>query len=316
MSNRTVLVDGDIIAYRVGFACEHKEYYATIDGEDMIFTSKLDLNAYVKEHESEEIEWESRLNVEPVSFALSTLKHLLTNLRADTKSDQVEIYLTGKENFRDHVGTILKYKGNRDERRKPMLYEDICRYLSKFHGAIIIDGVEADDMLATRQHDLMARGEESVIASDDKDLLQIPGLHYNLRTRAKVRVSEETANKNKYIQILSGDTTDNIPGVYLMGPKTAAKVLDEVEPSQYRNVVEDCWHNYLCGNIKGKTPDWLQSYNPDTNEVVYVSHDERIRVTTLTDLVDEIERLVTIGVPDGRQTRRRTVPDSATDQSD
>lgn len=296
---RTVLVDGDILSYRVGFACEHKLYYAVIDGEDMVFESKLDLNKYVKENEPSEVEWESSLKVEPISFALSTAKHMLHNIAAAVKADNIELYVTGTGNFRENMATVLKYKGNRDDKRRPLLHSQIIDYLQKFHEAVLINGAEADDELADRSVELAAEGHEPIIASDDKDLLQIPGKHFNIRTGNKVVVSEETARKNKYIQMLVGDTTDNIPGIYGLGPVTAEKILQDVAPEAYRLAVETHWHDYLTNG--NKKPEWLTHYDPDGTNVTYITwNGEEVRHIGLGDLVDEIEQLITVGVRHGR----------------
>lgn len=298
MARRIVLIDGDILSYRVGFACEHRLYYATIDGEDIVFEGKAALNEYVKEHEPEEVEWESKLKVEPLKFALSTAKHMVTNIKSDTKADEVELYVTGADNFREKVATVLKYKANRDDKRRPLLHDDIIKYLIDYQAATVINGAEADDELADRSIELEAEGHEPVIASDDKDLLQIPGKHFNIRTGAKSLVTPETAHRNKYIQMLVGDSTDNIPGIYGMGIVKAAKVLDAKEPNQYQNAVLDCWHDYLTNGTK--LPEWLVKYDPDSTDLFYNGWTGTQHSSSLQALVDEIEQLITVGVRYGR----------------
>jgi hypothetical protein len=298
MTRRIVLIDGDILSYRVGFACEHKQYYACVDGEDMVFDGKAELNKYVKENECEEVEWESQLKVEPLKFALATAKNMVANIKAATKADEVEIYVTGTGNFREKVATVLKYKGNRDDKRRPLLHSDIIQYLMDYQAAVMINGAEADDELADRQLECAAEGIESVIASDDKDLLQIPGLHFNIRSEEKIRVTNETAAKNKYLQMLIGDSTDNIPGIYGLGPIKAEKVLEGVDPSQYRNTVETAWHDYFTNGVK--LPEWLIKYDPESTNLDYTNKDGKKHFYGLLDFVDEIEALITVGVRNGK----------------
>lgn len=299
---RTLLVDGDILSYRVGFACEHKMYYAVIDDEEMVFTSKTELNKFLKDNDCEEVEWQSELKVEPVNFALQTVKNSLHRAMENTKADVAEIYLTGNGNFRDEIATIMKYKGNRDDKRRPLLHKDIVDYLLVTHGAVLIDGMEADDILATRQLSAADAGEETIIASDDKDLLQVPGKHYNIRTEEKILVSPDTARLKKYVQVLVGDPTDNIPGIPGYGPPTAEKALADVDPSQYRNAVETLWHHNLTNPTeRWGLPPWFVEYDPDSTRLSYKDYKGEQQITTLTGLVDEIEALITVGVPNGKK---------------
>lgn len=319
--SRIVLIDGDILAYRCGFACEHKKYYATIDGEQMLFEGKQALNDYIKEHEPEEYEWESELFVEPLNYALSTVKRMVKNIVKETKADEFELYLSDQENYRDRIATIAKYKGNRDHMRRPLHYEDIHRYMKDNLDAVIVENMEADDMLATRQLVHLKNGDDPVIASIDKDLLQIPGKHYNFQTEKKLQVSEETARKNRYIQLLTGDRTDNIPGIYGCGPAKAAKILQDVAPEAYREAVEKAWHDYFVSlsEPEARRPDWFSHYDAERQRVVYMDYQgDWIHEKDLSKFVDEIDALVTVGVPDGERkaVRRNPVPDGPPDTSD
>ena len=69
------------------------------------------------------------------------------------------------------------------------------------------EGFEADDIIG-----LLHRGD-SVCVGQDKDLLTVPGLHYNYRVKEYEDVSEEQALRYFYGQMLTGDSADNIPGL-------------------------------------------------------------------------------------------------------
>ena len=87
-----------------------------------------------------------------------------------------------------------------------------------------MDGMEADDILGIRQMDERV---ETIICSKDKDLDCIPGLHYNWSpTRWEngvYDVTEEEANRFFYTQCLTGDPTDNIPGLKKLTGQIATK---------------------------------------------------------------------------------------------
>ncbi|MEK9695779.1 MAG: hypothetical protein VW270_08435 [Candidatus Poseidoniales archaeon] len=86
-----------------------------------------------------------------------------------------ELFLTGKNNFRTEIAVTAPYKGNRKS-EKPVHYHLLRDYLVLSWGAHMVEGMEADDMLAIRATEL---GEKSVIVTLDKDLDQVSGCHYN-----------------------------------------------------------------------------------------------------------------------------------------
>lgn len=299
MNNRTCLIDGDIIAYRCGFASEHRHYELIykVKGKELTktFDGKKAMNDFLKEFAEEiiEYEWTSELEVEPIEFALSTVKHMLENIRKATKSDKYEVYLSAHENFRQKVATIQKYKGNRDEKRKPIHHPEIIEYLKKYHNAIVIENLEADDVLADVQTSRNAAGQDTVIASIDKDLLQIPGKHYNFVTEKGLMISPESGRKRLYAQLLTGDATDNIPGIKGLGPKTAEKLLAECETEDdMQVVVEDQWQTYLAGD---KAPDWIVEAGETTFTCWNWKHELVHR--TLDGIITELTKLLKIGIP-------------------
>ena len=73
----------------------------------------------------------------------------------------------------------------------------------------------------------------------------IPGDHYRFKRggdNQRYTVSLDQANRNFFIQCLTGDTSDNIPGIRGVGVKTAEKILaDSNTPMQMDNDVYDKW---------------------------------------------------------------------------
>lgn len=136
-----------------------------------------------------------------------------------------EAYLTGKGNYRNTVATIKPYKGNRDPTHKPKYFKDIREYFVNKYGAIVVEGQEADDALGIKQ--FSNPDKSTVICSIDKDLKMIPGYHYNPSTGNFWYQTMDEANMFFWWQMMVGDTTDNIPGINKVGPKTADKIIAE-----------------------------------------------------------------------------------------
>lgn len=98
---------------------------------------------------------------------------------------------------------------------------------------IIIDGVEADDVVAYYSR----RGHP--IASGDKDVIYgVEGNHYyyHAKHRTVIKTSKDEASKFVLLQTLAGDSTDDIPGISGIGMKT--KLLDKIDNPTFDDVIK------------------------------------------------------------------------------
>ena len=101
---------------------------------------------------------------------------------------------------------------------------------------LTIDGVEADDVIATLARKAGSQGMDVLISSGDKDLAQLVDEQVLLEDSMQERRYDAGAVREKFgvgpdriadFLALTGDTSDNIPGVEKVGPKTAAKWLNK-----------------------------------------------------------------------------------------
>ena len=126
-----------------------------------------------------------------------------------------------------------------------------------------VSGVEADDVIGTLAKQGAASGYEVLISTGDKDMAQLVGPGVGLvNTMSNTRFDRD-AVKAKFdvfpeqivdYLALVGDSSDNIPGINGVGPKTAAKWL-----SQYGTLVELVAH---AGDIGGKVGENLRNELP------------------------------------------------------
>lgn len=142
-----------------------------------------------------------------------------------------------RQNFRNDI--FPAYKANRAEPPEDLIPQfSIIRQTVDVLSLnqLEIEGYEADDLIATYTAQALASGMEVVIVSADKDLMQLirDGVTYYDPMKDKF-ITPEIA-KEKFgvypdkipdVQALSGDSTDNIPGVPGIGPKTAAELVNE-----------------------------------------------------------------------------------------
>ena len=146
------------------------------------------------------------------------------------QSDDLVVYLSGPTNFREGIATIKPYKGNRDEAHKPVHGPAIKEYLHKNYDVVVSDGEEADDVIAYSHYRMYLEDDmSSVLCSTDKDLDMIPGCHYNFIKDEQYYVTEEEGTLAFWMQMLTGDAVDNIPGVPRIGKKRAEAALAGLE---------------------------------------------------------------------------------------
>ena len=141
-----------------------------------------------------------------------------------------------------------QYKQNRAEMPEPMraqmdlLYEIVPKM--GLHGLSLPD-TEADDLIGSYAHAAAQRGMESILATNDKDLLALANAHVRIYSTAKADLAspdepfallDSAAVEKKWgvppsriheVLALTGDSVDNIPGVPGVGPKTAAALVLE-----------------------------------------------------------------------------------------
>ncbi len=150
----------------------------------------------------------------------SIIDTTLAEIARDTGISKMRIYLSGRDNFRNEVAVTKPYKGNRATMVRPQ-YLDHCKdYLVEKYNAIRMHGYEADDGVAS---DMVQNN--AIHCGIDKDIQQIDGDHYNYVKKEWLHVTFEQSCLNLYRQILTGDTSDNIPGLPRVGAKTAEKVI-------------------------------------------------------------------------------------------
>jgi DNA polymerase-1 len=150
------------------------------------------------------------------AIAVYRVNEMIENTLAEVEASEYKLFLTSPDNFRKHV--YPEYKANRTA-TKPKHLQFLKDYLVESWQGQVAERMEADDYLGINQH------ESSIICSIDKDLLQVPGKHYNIVKKEFYEVDEETGFRNFYTQLLTGDTSDNIKGIAGIGPVKAKKAL-------------------------------------------------------------------------------------------
>jgi len=221
-ANKTALLDIDSMVIAAG-ALGEEVYYVV--GE-VRFDNKTQANDYCDTHGADRGDIERKVDAMPAAHAIGILKQIVQAAVNEAGCSDFEAYLspTDKSNFRFEL--YPEYKANRKNVIKPVHFEALRRYAVKKLGAVVVSGMEADDMLAIRAFELGF--ENVVIVSVDKDMRQLPTYHYDWRKKgAIVKVEPMEAWRTFYTHVLMGDSVDNIKGCPKIGPAKAKTVLKD-----------------------------------------------------------------------------------------
>ncbi|MBI1624976.1 DNA polymerase I [Comamonas suwonensis] len=174
----------------------------------------------------------------PATGAIRGMVNMMQALRKDVQGDYaVCVFDTSGPTFRDAM--YDQYKAT----RSPMP-DDLRSQIEPIHEVVkllgwkvvAVPGVEADDVIATLAQMAAAQGINVIVSSGDKDLSQLVNEHVTIidtmngKKRDVAGVTAEFGVPPSLMvdfQALVGDTVDNVPGVTKVGPKTAAKWLEE-----------------------------------------------------------------------------------------
>lgn len=172
--------------------------------------------------------------------AIYGMINMLRRLRHDYPAAYMACVFDAKgKTFRDDL--YPEYKAQR-----AAMPDDLRLQIEPIHEAVramgwpilMVEGVEADDVIGTLAVEATARGLDTVISTGDKDLAQLVNPRVTLiNTMSNEKLDEAGVLEkfgvppNRIIDYLTliGDTVDNVPGVTKCGPKTAVKWLSEYD---------------------------------------------------------------------------------------
>lgn len=193
--------------------------------------------------------------------AIKGVLNMLIRLRKDYQPDFMAVVFDAKgKTFRDDL--YPEYKSHR-----PPMPDDLRSQIEPLHNAIrlmglpllIVDNVEADDVIGTLCEQASQQGIETIVSTGDKDMAQLVTDHVTLINTMNDSKMDRDGVVEKFgipperiidFLTLVGDSVDNIPGVPKCGPKTAVKWLTEY--GTLENLIENA------DNIKGKVGENLR----------------------------------------------------------
>ncbi|MBX9638092.1 MAG: DNA polymerase I, partial [Nitrosomonas sp.] len=238
-------------------------------------------------------------NNEPTG-AIHGVLNMLRRLHKDYHADYSACVFDAKgKTFRDEL--YPDYKAHR-----PPMPSDLAVQIEPLHACIramgwpmlIVDGVEADDVIGTLAKQAAAAGMRCIISTGDKDIAQLVNAQVTLVNTMSNEILDEANVQVKFgvppdrmldYLMLVGDTSDNVPGVQKVGPKTAVKWL-----AQYGSLENLIAH---AGEIKGAVGDNLRqalAWFDTSRQLITIKCDVDlpVKITDLAPQPQDTERLV------------------------
>ena len=205
MTNKTLLIDADLIVYRSCAAVE------------------------------KDIRWDDEYHLLYSDFndAWSNVELALTKLFERFGTDKHLCALTAGRNFRYDIDPT--YKSNRAETRKPLCFTAVRERLEAEYETYKYPGLEADDVLGI----FATRDPNTIVCSADKDLKTIPCTLFDGKDVRKY--TPEEADYWFFYQVLTGDTADGYPGCPGVGPKKAEVILSSAQDEEYSTFAGCAW---------------------------------------------------------------------------
>ena len=222
-----LIIDLDSLMFKAGFTVESRIRHIFDDtGKEIAnFKYMKDLKEFLKEEglKREDVEIREDHIVGEERDAIKLLDILIADIKSHFEGADTTMYLGGEDNFRYEIKD--DYKANRANMPRPVHLAALTEYAIS-RGANVPHGYEADDAVCIHAWDCIRNNRSFAIAGIDKDLRQIPGTHYDYGKAEIIEIDPYTADFNFYCQVLTGDTSDNIPGLKGIGIKKATKILE------------------------------------------------------------------------------------------
>lgn len=213
--HRTALIDGDILVWKAAATAESKQ----LDEQELLERIEFDVK-----------DWARRAFCSDIVVTLSGPREL---------------------NFRREVYPL--YKANRPDER-PAFHGMAMEIINSNFTVFRRDALEADDCMGLLSTLRDGEGEHvvmnPVVVSGDKDLRTVCGWHFNPDIDNRrgedfpVFVSSQDADRMFITQWLTGDSSDGYPGIFRLGEKGAAKMIDSTDPYDWEVMVLNAYRQH------------------------------------------------------------------------
>ena len=248
-------------------------------------------------------------NLQIRQLGISALDDFIIDILKQTRS---KYYLgffgaVKSTNFRYNIAKTKVYKGNRPEKPDYIKWwSPILKARMEDHwGFAPVAEMEADDACVIAANKYREKFNKVIIATPDKDLFQVPNMHfYDYKKASEVIYCNETiSNRHLFIQLIMGDTTDNIQGCLGAGKKAAEDFYNEIDKTDiellneayYIKEANKCYYTWYQKIVKDKLlkkleKEYLIEYKKENNIKRFTG---KIKSEALKDFNPSLDSILT-----------------------
>jgi len=200
------------------------------------------------------------LGIEDIDIYKDRVDELISMMVAETKASHYKVFIeaVGNQTFRKIL--YPEYKANRQDRELPVNMMEIKHYIIDSLNPYVSVGVESDDSIISTYTYIKEEYPltDVVICAMDKDYKTFPVNifdTYHARFGELYSITEEQANKNFYIQMLMGDTSDNVKGIKGIGKVASDKIITHSLAPFIA-----CYREYVKAHKRKAKKEFIMSY--------------------------------------------------------
>lgn len=237
ISDKDIVIDMDMLKYSVGSIAEKRsvKFIHRDSGDEYNFKTRTlfwgewrkksggwlaeDNAKRLTPRMPEEFDVEDIQEPLPAKVATRAVDNVIEKITEQLGSTDYYGYIGKGDSWRVEASTILKYKGNRDGGLRPIHLDTIEKHLIKKHEGIIVEDLEADDMVVIDSY----KNKKLIVVGEDKDYLGTEIILFNPNKMGKpmkikgfgeLRIGSDKKVQGHgriwlYHQVLSGDSSDN-----------------------------------------------------------------------------------------------------------
>lgn len=258
MKDTVLLIDGDTVAFRAAAITEERKVKVIHQpsGKSKVFKTRTEFKEDLQKRKGnldllDNYSFEDFQIAEPKQNAFHIARSIVSKLFQSIEPDAMEIYIGGEDNFREKLPLPSKYKGSREDSIRPINLTEVKDYITRKFDAKSPVGIEADDAINIRAYEELAKGNDVIIASNDKDTLQSEGVKFFDYTKEKPEIilvpeigeihKHKTVCKGSGLkffayQLLCGDVVDNYKPTEIckarFGVTAAVKLLEPLKTKE------------------------------------------------------------------------------------
>ncbi|NLS44915.1 MAG: exonuclease [Firmicutes bacterium] len=165
---------------------------------------------------------DSSVDMADAEWAIKGFHSAVERMIDETETENAILCFTGSDNFRYSV--LPTYKSNRRGKPRPVLLDILVEQAWDMWDCRMVDCLEADDVMGIMATKFPG---EYIIATIDKDLNQIPGIHHHWNNGQTKRITRREADYWFYFQVLTGDPSDGYRGCPGIGVVRAERILGQ-----------------------------------------------------------------------------------------